>query len=240
MFRITAKLKIAAGLAAGALTLGGAGAYAAANANNTITVDNPTSFTLGTGDNQLTLVPLNGAAALTLPANGFKNTGECVSWLAKNRNYAVAPQGSPSGSHFLFRHNRAEQRRCVVLLPDERRQIVAIGLESNRLVVDIGVDIVKAPVPELALIETGLQPPVVLPGRKQRSSGVVDRLENPELRFQLLDDDERRPLELQRCDPSAQIVDLEHVLVHGLSLATRKRVSESANGRRSWGRSGWR
>src|SRR2546429_9975291 len=98
MFRITAKLKIAAGLAAGALTLGGAGAYAAANANNTITVDNPTSFTLGTGDNQLTLVPLNGAAALTLPANGFKNTGECVSWLARNRNSAGAPQGSLGGA----------------------------------------------------------------------------------------------------------------------------------------------
>src|SRR5256884_6503322 len=98
MFRITAKLEIAAGLAAGALTLGGAGAYAAANANNTITVDNPTSFTLGTGDNQLTLVPLNGAAALTLPANGFKNTGECVSWLAKNRNYAVAPHGTLGSS----------------------------------------------------------------------------------------------------------------------------------------------
>src|SRR5256886_8625805 len=104
MFRITAKLKIAAGLAAGALTLGGAGAYAAANANNTITVDNPTSFTLGTGDNQLTLVPLNGAAALTLPANGFKNTGECVSWLAQNWNYPAAPQGSP-GSSFKLSKN---------------------------------------------------------------------------------------------------------------------------------------
>src|SRR5438132_13409825 len=93
MVRITAKLKIAAGLAAGALTLGGAGAYAAANANNTITVDNPTSFTLGTGDNQLTLVPLNGAAALTLPATGFKNTGECVAWLATYRNYACEAPG---------------------------------------------------------------------------------------------------------------------------------------------------
>ena len=98
MIRVTAKIKIAAGLAAGALTLGGAGAYAAANAHNTITVDNPTSFTLGTGDNQLTLVPLNGAATLTLPANGFKNAGECVSWLAKNRNYALAPQGSLGSS----------------------------------------------------------------------------------------------------------------------------------------------
>src|SRR5438128_8250433 len=97
MVRITAKLKIAAGLAAGALTLGAAGAYAA-TANNTITVDNPTSFTLGTGDNPLTLVPLNGAAALTLPENGFKNAGECVSWLAKNRNYALAPQGSLGSS----------------------------------------------------------------------------------------------------------------------------------------------
>src|SRR5947199_5043866 len=97
MVRITAKLKIAAGLAAGALTLGAAGAYAA-TANSTITVDNPTSFTLGTGDNPLTLVPLNGAAALTLPENGFKNAGECVSWLAKNRNYALAPQGSLGSS----------------------------------------------------------------------------------------------------------------------------------------------
>src|SRR5207245_1074247 len=97
MFAITAKVKIAAGLAAGALTLGAAGAYAA-TANNTITVDNPTSFTLGTGDNPLTLVPLNGAAALTLPENGFKNAGECVSWLAKNRNYALAPQGSLGSS----------------------------------------------------------------------------------------------------------------------------------------------
>src|SRR5438128_10581500 len=94
MVRSTAKLKIAAGLAAGALTLGAAGAYAAANANNTITVDNLTSFTLGTGDNQLTLVPLNGAAALTLPANGFKNAGACVSRLAETLNYDAAPQAS--------------------------------------------------------------------------------------------------------------------------------------------------
>jgi len=94
MFRLTSKVKIAAGLAAGALTLGGAGAYAAANANNTITVDTTKSFPLSNGTTTLTLVPLNNQSALTLPSNGFKNAGQCVSWFATNRNYALAPTGS--------------------------------------------------------------------------------------------------------------------------------------------------
>src|SRR5438067_11607001 len=108
-------------------------------------------------------------------------------------------------------------------MPDERRQIVAFRLESHRLLVDIGVDVVEGPVAELALTETGSQPAVALADRKQPSRRVIDRLENPQLRFQLLDDGERRPLRLQLRDPAAQIVDLEHVLVHETSLATRKR-----------------
>jgi hypothetical protein len=94
MFRVTSKVKIAAGLAAGALTLGGAGAYAAANANNTITVDTTKAFPLNNGTTTLTLVPLKNQPALTLPANGFTTAGQCVSWFATNRNYALAPTGT--------------------------------------------------------------------------------------------------------------------------------------------------
>ena len=97
MFRLTSKVKIAAGLAAGALTLGAAGAYAAANANNTITVT-PTPITLGSGDHTLNIIGFNGTTTLTLPTGGFKNAGECVSFLAKNKNIALAPQGSSTGS----------------------------------------------------------------------------------------------------------------------------------------------
>lgn len=104
MIRITSKVKIAAGLAAGALMLGAAGAYAA-TANNTITVNDPTPFTLGTGSNQLTLIPLNGADKLTLPADGFKNAGACVSSFAKNKNYALAPAGTTSGSSIKLSKN---------------------------------------------------------------------------------------------------------------------------------------
>jgi hypothetical protein len=96
MLRITSKVKIATGIAAGALTLGAAGAYAA-TANNTITVT-PTPITVGSGSHQLNLIGFNGTTSLTLPAGGFKNAGECVSFLAKNKNIALAPQASTSGS----------------------------------------------------------------------------------------------------------------------------------------------
>jgi hypothetical protein len=96
MIRITSKVKIAAGLAAGALTLGAAGAYAA-TANNTITVNNPTPFTLGSGTDTLSLVSLDGST-LTLPSGGFRNAGQCVSWLAQNKQVALAPEGTLGGS----------------------------------------------------------------------------------------------------------------------------------------------
>ena len=93
MFRLTSKVKIAAGLAAGALTLGAAGAYAAANANNTITVT-ATPITVGkAGTAQLNLIGFNGTTSLTLPT--FTNAGECVSFLAQNKNIAL---GSTGGS----------------------------------------------------------------------------------------------------------------------------------------------
>ncbi len=95
MFRLTSKVKIAAGLAAGALTLGAAGAYAAANANNTISVT-PSPITVGSAANPLKLIGFNGTTSLTLPT--FTNAGECVSFLAQNRNIALAPQGTTTGS----------------------------------------------------------------------------------------------------------------------------------------------
>ena len=106
MIRITSKVKIAAGLAAGALTLGAAGAYAA-TANNTITVNNPTPFTLGSGSDSLNLVSLDGSK-LTLPSDGFKNAGQCVSWLAKNKQVALAPKGTVGSSLKLTKNYRFE------------------------------------------------------------------------------------------------------------------------------------
>ena len=95
MIRITSKVKIATGIAAGALALGAAGAYAA-SANNTITVDPTKAFTLGTSPSPtLKLVPVNPSATpLVIPSGGFKDPGQCVSWLATNRNYALAPSGT--------------------------------------------------------------------------------------------------------------------------------------------------
>jgi len=103
MFRLTSKVKIATGLAAGALTLGAAGAYAAANANNTITVS-ATPITLGSGASKLSIIGFNGTTTLTLPAGGFKSAGECVSFLAKNKDIALAPQGSSTGSVTLSKN----------------------------------------------------------------------------------------------------------------------------------------
>jgi hypothetical protein len=93
---VTTKVKIAAGLATGALALGAAGAYAA---NNTITVTDPKpiSVTGGTSSAPLSLISVSGkTTTLTLPAS-FKNEGECVSTFAKNKDLALAPTTSSSG-----------------------------------------------------------------------------------------------------------------------------------------------
>ena len=90
MFRLTSKVKIAAALAAGALTLGAAGAYAAANANNTINVT-ATLIPVGKAGSQLNLIGFNGTKTLALPT--FTNAGECVSFLAQNKNIALGTKG---------------------------------------------------------------------------------------------------------------------------------------------------
>lgn len=95
MFAITTKAKIAAGIAAGALTLGAAGAYAAANANNTTTLTTtPAPVTLRSGSTTFPLVSLNGST-VTEPAT-FNSAGACVSWLAQDKNLAL--QSSISGN----------------------------------------------------------------------------------------------------------------------------------------------
>jgi len=83
MFRLTTKVKLAAGFAAGALTLGAAGAYAAnANNNGSIPVSNLKDVSLGANAGTLTLKSTNGTTtSITIPAT-FDNLGKCVSLFA--------------------------------------------------------------------------------------------------------------------------------------------------------------
>jgi virulence-associated protein VagC len=92
MFAITSKVKIAAGIAAGALTLGAAGAYAAtANNNGTISVSTLHNVDLGTNAGTLTLKSTNGnTTSLTIPAT-FQNQGQCVSLFAQHQDLVLAP-----------------------------------------------------------------------------------------------------------------------------------------------------
>jgi hypothetical protein len=106
------KVKIAAGLAAGVLTLGASSSSAVANANKTLMVS-PTTFTLGSGSHQLKLIGFNGVRSLTPPAGGFKSSGECVSFLAKNKNVALAPPGSTTGSVTLPKHYHGKLVRAA-------------------------------------------------------------------------------------------------------------------------------
>lgn len=76
------KVKIAAGLATGALTLGAAGAYAAAN--NAISIANAAPVTVnGATKPAPALLSLSGKA-VTIDASKFTNKGECVSTFAKS------------------------------------------------------------------------------------------------------------------------------------------------------------
>ncbi len=95
MFAISTKAKVAAGVAAGALMLGAAGAYAA-SANNTVTVTTPVTPTALPSNGPI-LISVNGKM-LTTPLPSFANHGACVSFFAKNRNFALAPNGAVAGT----------------------------------------------------------------------------------------------------------------------------------------------
>lgn len=89
MFRLTTKVKIAAGFAVGALTLGAAGAYAANN--GTIPVSNLKSVTLTGSAGTLTLKSTNGnTTTLMVPAT-FDNLGQCVSLFAQHQDLVMQP-----------------------------------------------------------------------------------------------------------------------------------------------------
>src|SRR3982074_547452 len=141
----------------------------------------------------------------------------------------------PLEALWLFGGDRAQQWAGVVVVPDHGRQVLAIGLDGNRLLVDVEVDVLEGPDAELAFPEAGLQPAIPLTSPKPPGGGLVDRLQDPKLGFEFLDDDHRSALELQFRDPAAQIVDLEQVFVHGSSLCKIRRneqaLSEAASGR---------
>ena len=91
MFAITTKVKVAAGVAAGALALGAAGASAAANNNGTIPVSNLRNVTLSGNAGTLTLQSTNGkTTTLTIPAT-FRNLGQCVSLFAQHQDLVLKP-----------------------------------------------------------------------------------------------------------------------------------------------------
>lgn len=100
MFAITTKIKVAAGIAAGVLTLGAAGAYAATNGNNTITVTSPKPTTLPNGP---TLVSVDGKTLGTLPQ--FTNPGQCISHFAQNRDWALQSSGTAANGGLTFKPN---------------------------------------------------------------------------------------------------------------------------------------
>jgi hypothetical protein len=106
------KLKIVAGIAAGALTLGAPSSSAVASTNRPLLVS-PTLITLGSGHNQLKLIGFNGTTSLTLPAGGFKTTGGCVSFLARHKYLALAPQGFTTGSVTLPKHYHGKLMRVA-------------------------------------------------------------------------------------------------------------------------------
>lgn len=97
---VTTKVKLAAGLATGALALGAAGAYAAANSNNTITVANPQPFTVNgpSGTTALSLISVTGNTTKLVLPSSFKSQGECVSTFAHNKDLALAPTTASSGA----------------------------------------------------------------------------------------------------------------------------------------------
>jgi hypothetical protein len=90
MFAITTKVKLAAGIAAGALTLGAAGAYAAANNNNTVSLTGakPVTITVtGSTTPAPALLSLNGKTA-TITGN-FQNPGQCMSAFAQDKSLVL-------------------------------------------------------------------------------------------------------------------------------------------------------
>lgn len=116
MFPITSKVKIAAGIAAGALALGGAGAYAAnaGNTVNTFSFTNSGTITSSNGSQTLKLVSTKSGQTLQFPTTPFKNEGQCTSWFAKNKTLALAPtSGTTVNKNFHGKLVSGAQKFCA-------------------------------------------------------------------------------------------------------------------------------
>ena len=94
MFRLT-KIKIASAIAAGAVSLGAAGAYAASNGTTTLTTK-PSEVTLTAPNGASLKLDSLTASQQSLPA--FQNQGQCVSYFAKSKDYALAKSVSSDGT----------------------------------------------------------------------------------------------------------------------------------------------
>jgi hypothetical protein len=124
------KLTIVAGVTASALTLGSTSSSAVATKSEILTVS-PTAITLGSGGHQLKLIGFNGVTSLTLPAGGFKSKGECVSFLAKNKNVALAPRGTTIGPVTLPKHYHSKLVRAARAWC--RTQVASTASHGHRL-----------------------------------------------------------------------------------------------------------
>src|ERR1700716_137767 len=63
----------------------------------------------------------------------------------------------PRQGPLLFRCDRVQERGSVIVMPDQGGEVVAVGLEGDRLFVDIEVDVLEGPVSKLAIPKAGLQ-----------------------------------------------------------------------------------
>src|SRR5207302_5628775 len=96
----------------------------------------------------------------------------------------ISREGLPLEALCLFGGDRAQQRAGVIVVPDQGRQVLAVGLEGDRLLVDVEVHVLEGPAAELAFPEAVLQPAILLASRKQPGGGLVDRLQDPKLGFE--------------------------------------------------------
>ena len=112
MFAITTKAKIAAGIAAGALTLGAAGAYAAANANSTLPVVTKSTTLTGANGATITLSTVT-ASPKAFPTTAFKNKGQCIAWFATNKDYAPQTNASTISKNFHGKLMSSIQSFCA-------------------------------------------------------------------------------------------------------------------------------
>src|ERR1700724_3538324 len=101
--------------------------------------------------------------------SGTRGTG-ASSDLISGRTIGLRIRGDPANQTdrrgasrwrpVLFGGDRAQKRAGVIVVPDQGRQVLAIGLEGNRLLVHVEVNVLEGPAAELAFPEAGLEPSI--------------------------------------------------------------------------------